>query len=485
MAGRNPLVRAIYDYVMNMKRTGVGAGETLATLASGAVAEPVSGLTGLSVLASTGDPNLAAQAVRSTQEGLTYQPRTLEGQSNLQGTGEILQPVGEAFEAASGGLGSYVQEKTGSPALAAAAHSVPTALGELIGAKGLGRVAKTGPQFEFNDIGSQAHRQKGVFAGVKSKTANLEMQKAAEELARRGVDPEEIWQNTGWFQGADGKWRYEIDDSNFRMNPEASNISESETSYLGDIFGGVAEPSEAMKARGVGPIEYAPLTRGHEGITGAYDINPKAEIRVSDEYTGTRGHYQPKDDLIYMRATSDKVDDSVLHELQHAIQEREGFAKGGSPENFAQAETAKLARDARIWAKDVRNKRKSMPDADWHVVEQRLADEYREAGLPEFIPSREARDLANQPYVSYPERYPEQAADMEALIDMYGLNQRTRPRSQLDLYKSLAGEAEARLVQERMNMTPAERKAYPPMKHMEDMLKGEGISMDELIVRGY
>ena len=36
---------------------------------------------------------------------------------------------------------------------------------------------------------------------------------AAQELARRGVSRDEIWQSTGWFNDVDGNWKFEIDDS--------------------------------------------------------------------------------------------------------------------------------------------------------------------------------------------------------------------------------------------------------------------------------
>lgn len=48
------------------------------------------------------------------------------------------------------------------------------------------------------------------FAGENSKTANLERLKYAKKYIAEGHDPNQIRKDFGWFQGVDGKWRYEI-----------------------------------------------------------------------------------------------------------------------------------------------------------------------------------------------------------------------------------------------------------------------------------
>ena len=49
------------------------------------------------------------------------------------------------------------------------------------------------------------------FAGRNAANADLEALDAAEEMERRDVDAETIRQQTGWFRGRDGKWRFEIE----------------------------------------------------------------------------------------------------------------------------------------------------------------------------------------------------------------------------------------------------------------------------------
>lgn len=56
-----------------------------------------------------------------------------------------------------------------------------------------------------------------IFAGRNAATADAEALARAEELERSGAPREEVWNETGWFRGVDGQWRFEIDDSNVSL----------------------------------------------------------------------------------------------------------------------------------------------------------------------------------------------------------------------------------------------------------------------------
>jgi hypothetical protein len=119
---------------------GAVVAEPAATLVSGAIAEPIAGLAGLARMAFAPSPEEAvrrgAETVGATREALTYQPRTEAGQAGLQAAGAVLAPVGEALKGAETFLGDETFEATGSPALAAAAATLPTAIIEAIGFAG-------------------------------------------------------------------------------------------------------------------------------------------------------------------------------------------------------------------------------------------------------------------------------------------------------------------------------------------------------------
>lgn len=111
--------------------------EPALTAGSAAIAEPVSGLAGLGALLRGRGVDGAVQSINAAQQAMTYQPRTMEGQQGLRGLQAFLQPVGEVIQGASQNLGDKAYSATGSPELAAAAYSAPTAFLEGLGLKGL------------------------------------------------------------------------------------------------------------------------------------------------------------------------------------------------------------------------------------------------------------------------------------------------------------------------------------------------------------
>jgi GNAT superfamily N-acetyltransferase len=126
----------------NAGKRAVGAAEGLASIASSAISEPISGLAGIAGAILPGESGQGAQWVDKTAQALTYQPRTATGQARLQDAGEALAPIGEVIEGASKTLGDKTYDATNSPMLAALAYSTPTALLEGLGVKGLGIARK-------------------------------------------------------------------------------------------------------------------------------------------------------------------------------------------------------------------------------------------------------------------------------------------------------------------------------------------------------
>lgn len=109
----------------------LGTAEVAAAIASGGIAEPLSGLAG--ILATPFGSETASNVVKGVQQGLTFQPKTEAGQRQLGTVAGALEPVGKALEASEEILGKAAFKATGSPALAAAAATLPTAILEALG----------------------------------------------------------------------------------------------------------------------------------------------------------------------------------------------------------------------------------------------------------------------------------------------------------------------------------------------------------------
>ena len=194
------------------------------------------------------------------------------------------------------------------------------------------------------------------------------------------------------------------------------------------------------------------------------DIENKRKL-LSDNYYGELQRIQKDQSSGSTLGSGQSAKGTTLHEVQHAVQDRFGFAVGGTPEDFKDQAKAINARDALGWAKELRRKYAEMPGADSIAVDAALRKEYEQLGIADMIPSREARSDAMQPSILFPDVYKTGDAEkMQSLVELYGLDRRTEPLSPDEVYKNLMGEAEARLVERRMNLTPEQRRQYFPFE---------------------
>ena len=149
-----------------------------------------------------------------------------------------------------------------------------------------------------------------LMAGRNARGADLDALNRAVEMQRDGAKMEDIRKETGWFTGADGKWRFEIDDSGmeyYRMNERIG----SDSATLENII-------------------------DHEELFRAYPQLRQAKVRFEDLPGGTKGQYDRESNTIRIDQSLRKApEDTLVHEIQHAIQSAEGFAGGSSPEYWA------------------------------------------------------------------------------------------------------------------------------------------------------
>jgi hypothetical protein len=129
---------------------GASVIEPVATLVSGAIAEPIAGLAGIAQSVNPfAEEGAGAEAVEATREALTFQPRTEAGQESLETVGEVIEPAAEAFGEAEQTLGDIGFEVAG-PIGGAIGKAIPTLLLEVAGAasaKGITKL-KTGKEVD-------------------------------------------------------------------------------------------------------------------------------------------------------------------------------------------------------------------------------------------------------------------------------------------------------------------------------------------------
>lgn len=123
----------------------------------------------------------------------------------------------------------------------------------------------------------------------------------ATQMERAGVTPDKIFAATGMFRGANKKWRTEIDDSGAAL-----------TGRSGPTLGAALDHPKLY--------EVYPALKEMQA-----DITRRAQIGVPDS-----GRYDGK---ISARVDDEKARlEMALHEVQHAIQHREGWPIGTTPE---------------------------------------------------------------------------------------------------------------------------------------------------------
>ena len=152
------------------------------------------------------------------------------------------------------------------------------------------------------------HNSIGVFGGMYSKTADHVARQTAQKMASEGADANAIRNATGWFKGADQKWRYEIPDTHYvLLDEQGSSVGEKVT---------------------------------HNKMFQAYP-ELRGLLYNEDDLGGARGQYWKGVDADTgekLKGIStdtslgkDERRSTMIHELQHAIQDIEGFEPGSNP----------------------------------------------------------------------------------------------------------------------------------------------------------
>ena len=252
---------------------------------------------------------------------------------------------------------------------------------------------------DYNKIREQFIGEKGAAAADHADEVNtrLDNLSVAREMEAEKKDAKAIKMATGWERGADGKWRYEVGDVRFYDGLQLINSSVKTEATLDDLLEDNKD-KEALFAS-YPSLKNMPVVLEDMGYKGAGEYNyGKGTIRLNT--------YLLTDDEGYFTKPAVEI---LNHEIQHAIQKIEGFARGGSPA-MVRSEIKKQMAEV---TKQIRQ----------------LRAEGKEAEAKELI--KKNRGL-----------YEASVGD-----DDFGS------------YKSLAGEVESRNVESRMGMSAEERRA--------------------------
>ena len=239
--------------------------------------------------------------------------------------------------------------------------------------------------------------ERGAAAADKAeeRTARMDNLSVARKMEEEKKDANAIKMATGWERGADGKWRYEMPDAKINDTMDVGG-GHIVKRYEDDMLWNGGKLSKVIDA--------PELFKAYPQLK---DVRIETDAIMND--MPSNGEYNAKTNTITIHADELKYMNSILnHEIQHAIQSIEGFDRGGSP---------------RLVRGEIKN---------------RLAEV-----------TKQIRQL----------RAEGKEDEAKAIVEKNrGLYNAYQANDDYNSYKSLAGEVEARNVQERMNMTPEERR---------------------------
>lgn len=387
-------------------------------------------------------------------------------------------------------------------------------------------------------------REKFSYAGEKAENADKAALNTAKEMEKNGADAETIRQKTGWFRGADGKWRWEIDDSGMKLRFESGlydydtelrekthawvrltnrELTDEQRRDLADYqrstergeadealyekltgeFGGDFEKwaltLETMKEAAKSIPNYTTLGElvDAPALFATYPDMKNMDVTFQTLERGQNGGYSRRFDSIELsRELKQKPEallNSLIHEVQHAIQQREGFTPGANLKYWnRKLEEGYDGRDAETRREGARLREqyeqmkandpefmRSMEElnAMAPTVPRGKVDmdtwEQVEPDPPEWVRFDERRDQLE-------EKYGDRVWDYFSLRDSIDRNARDS-RLPGDLYRDTAGEIEARDTAARRRLSAEERRGRKPDTGDENTVFADGGESYELV----
>jgi hypothetical protein len=251
-----------------------------------------------------------------------------------------------------------------------------------------------------------------MIIGPSAATWSKENAFKAAQMEKAGKTPQEIWEATQTAKGLDNYQRQEIPDNR---------------SFLkgGNTFGETV--MNRMKALEIDKPRVEDILY-HNELFDAYPQLKNIEIQFTKKGSQSNAEWLPTENIIRVNSDlpTDQAKNSLLHELQHAVQREEQWNTG----------------------------------ADAYSILKKHFDKQEDLNQQLVKLNHEMRFYANKP--EYADKYAEIMAQKADIAKKYSYDPHA---DALKEYKAYGGEAEARLTQGREKLTKEERaKIYPYTK---------------------
>lgn len=338
------------------------------------------------------------------------------------------------------------------------------------------RIAETTNESDLNQIigmeGAENLRESG---------ADIDYIAVAESMRAQGKTPQEIRLATGWEQGADGKWRYEIPDFTFKDGwfsairdaekriEDAYAVRQDKATTDAEFFALESrlkeEKNQLIVKSKLSDIADAPE------LFDAYPQLKELTIEFGTMPEGTFGWFSPISYSIRLPLNAPgnpaRSRSTLVHEVQHVIQDIEGFAQGSSVsaqpkksvELWRDMERLRELRQSDAWEQYV-DIRDSLTGDDLFNVPQDAWDTLDElAKEPEVVAALQEEERLRQKW-GFSETVIRAINNNDWVPnDSVGRSlDRSDPTYQLRSYQRVAGEVEARNAESRLGLSDEERR---------------------------
>ena len=283
-------------------------------------------------------------------------------------------------------------------------------------------------------------------------TTRLDNLVVAREMEAAGKEAKAIKLATGWERGADGKWRYETEDIVINENAVFHDVVTGEELAFDEK--GYMQKDGVVKLGDF--VEDKELFEAYPELRD-YTVSFNAWTKYLGLYKGTtitinRGRLGLEKD-----EDGRSIRSILAHEIQHAIQSIEGFARGGNKNITNPVLAAEVEKSEQLLrsslAKEYKERDELLGQRD--KLEEKISEWNKQH--PDGVRDEEI-DSYNRQYKNLDERINELnesiSTDETDLFELSFIDVSIGKEG----YKRLAGEVESRNVQERLDYSPEQRR---------------------------
>ena len=322
------------------------------------------------------------------------------------------------------------------------------------------------------------HEKKFSLAGVDALTADNDARIKAYQFEQDGKSELEIFKETGWYRGVDGKWRFEIDDSEAKVYRRGDAEISKDSDYAewnemsDDILWGLIdeEDTEAME-RYEKLSEKAKLLEesrknkrvsdylDHPALFDAYPFIKNIRVNQTDMEGSQLGSLSMYDGINITKRYFEEYQElnlkkTLLHEIQHVIQHYERFAGGANTDLW---KNIKITKNQKEFNEAIKRKNEAFDGGndEFKSLVRKLNRLQLEQNFGE-----EYDHIENELYEKYEKRYMDYD---NAMFDarMYADSEEL---SAFEKYEMTAGEIEARETENRSEWPEESRKNKLPKR---------------------